>query len=52
MSETGARDVDPVLPEQPVDDTDVAWGEGRQPGEQDQDDLERLLEDRPPHYDR
>ena len=52
MSETDDWDAEPVLPEQTRDDTDAAWGEHRQPGEQDQDDLERLLDDRPPHHDR
>ncbi|MGH8836763.1 MAG: hypothetical protein ACRDWG_17460 [Actinomycetes bacterium] len=52
MSETDDWDEEPVLPEQTVDDTDAAWGEGRESREQDQDDLERLLEDRPPHHDR
>jgi len=52
MSETDDWDWDlPVLPEQTADDTDAAWGE-RRPAEQDEDDLERLREERPPHYDR
>ena len=52
MSETDDWDAEPVLPEQTRDDTDAAWGEHHQPDEQDQDDLELLLGDRPPHYDR
>ncbi|WP_202637998.1 hypothetical protein [Bailinhaonella thermotolerans] len=34
----------PVLPDQTLDDTDAGWGEHAQ------DNLERLLEDRPPHW--
>lgn len=52
MSESDDWDVEQVLPEQTADDTDAAWGEHRQSAEQEQDDLERLLEDRPPHHDR
>ena len=53
MSDASDRDWDiPVLPDQTTDDTDSAWGEGGRSDEPDQDDLERLLEDRPPHYDR
>jgi hypothetical protein len=37
----------PVLPQQSTDETDVGWGE--QP---EQDDDERLRQDRPPHWDR
>lgn len=37
----------PVLPLQSQDETDVGWGE--QP---EQDDDERLRQDRPPHWDR
>ena len=37
----------PVLPLQSRDETDVGWGE--QP---EQDDDERLRQDRPPHWDR
>jgi len=52
MSDTDNWDRDiPVLPDQTADDTDAAWGEDRTSGQQDQEDLERLLEDRPPHYD-
>jgi hypothetical protein len=40
-------DDDPVLPEQSRDDTDLGWGER---ASQDDDD-ERLLRDRPPHWD-
>lgn len=35
----------PVLPEQTADDTDRGWGE-RESGNDD-----RLIEDRPPHWD-
>ena len=38
-------DDDPVLPEATTDDTDRGWGE--RPGSND----DRLLEDRPPHWD-
>jgi hypothetical protein len=34
----------PVLPDQTGDDTDLGWGE------READDIERLLEDRPPHW--
>jgi hypothetical protein len=36
----------PVLPAQSREDTDVGWGEYR-----DRDDDDRLLRDRPPHWD-
>jgi hypothetical protein len=36
----------PVLPAQSREDTDVGWGEYREG-----DDDERLLRDRPPHWD-
>jgi hypothetical protein len=36
----------PILPAQSSEDTDVGWGEYR---ERDNDD--RLLRDRPPHWD-
>ncbi|MGH3739174.1 MAG: hypothetical protein ACRDT6_26785 [Micromonosporaceae bacterium] len=35
----------PILPDQTADDTARGWGESRQPNDQ------RLLEDRPPHWD-
>ena len=38
-------DEEPVLPDQTDDDTDLGWGES---GARDDD---RLLDDRPPHYD-
>jgi hypothetical protein len=38
-------DDDVLLPEQTTDDTDHGWGE--RPGSND----ERLLEERPPHWD-
>ncbi|KWW98990.1 hypothetical protein [Carbonactinospora thermoautotrophica] len=34
----------PLLPEQTSDDTDAGWGD------REQDDLERLLRERPPHH--
>jgi hypothetical protein len=37
---------EPVLPERSFEDTDAAWGD--RPGP---DDDERLLADRPPHWD-
>jgi hypothetical protein len=36
----------PVLPTQSREDTDVGWGEYRE-----RDDDDRLLRDRPPHWD-
>ncbi|HSZ39386.1 MAG TPA: hypothetical protein VK817_05465 [Trebonia sp.] len=36
----------PPRPEQSFEDTDAAWGEYREP-----DDDERLNRDRPPHWD-
>lgn len=36
----------PVIPEKSFEDTDVAWGDYREP-----DDNERLNRDRPPHWD-
>ncbi|MEU9884439.1 hypothetical protein AB0M95_19155 [Sphaerisporangium sp. NPDC051017] len=36
----------PVLPDQTSDDTDSGWGEWRS-----SDDVSRLLEERPPHWD-
>jgi hypothetical protein len=38
-------DDQPVLPDQTRDDTDSGWGE------RDSHNDDRLLEDRPPHYD-
>jgi hypothetical protein len=38
-------DDQPVLPDQTRDDTDSGWGE------RDSRNDDRLLEDRPPHYD-
>jgi hypothetical protein len=35
----------PVLPDQTGDDTDLGWGEAKT------DDVARLLEERPPHWD-
>jgi hypothetical protein len=39
-----------VLPDQTFDDTDEGWGD-RSGGERDRDSEERLLADRPPHWD-
>jgi hypothetical protein len=40
---------EPLLPDQTSDDTDAGWGE--QPPADDED-VRRLREERPPHYDR
>jgi len=40
-----SRDPEPVLPEQSREDTDAAWGERLQAGD------DRLERDRPPHWD-
>ncbi|HEU5034322.1 MAG TPA: hypothetical protein VFT62_06140 [Mycobacteriales bacterium] len=42
------RDDEPVLPEQTRDDTDVGWGDDRR---SEDDDLRRLLDERPPHHE-
>ncbi len=39
----------PVLPESTRDDTDEGWRSG---DERPDDDVQRLLEERPPHHDR
>jgi hypothetical protein len=39
-------DDEPLLPEQTRDDTDAGWGEGPDSGAD-----ERLLAERPPHWD-
>ncbi len=39
---------DEPLPSQTTDDTDVGWGED---GGDDNDDVRRLLDERPPHYE-
>jgi hypothetical protein len=39
-----------VLPDQTLDDTDEGWG-GRYDTERDRDSEERLIADRPPHWD-
>jgi hypothetical protein len=44
MSESGAEPTEAV-PDQSTDDTDAGWGELP-----DEDDDERLLRDKPPHY--
>jgi hypothetical protein len=38
---------EPVLPTQSSEDTDIGWGDYREP-----DDDERLRGDRPPHWER
>ena len=38
---------DDLLPEQTTDDTDAGWG---QRPEDDEDDLQRLRDERPPHH--
>jgi len=40
--------VSEALPEQSADDTSAGWGE--RPDERDPDDLDRFLEERPPHH--
>jgi hypothetical protein len=39
-----------VLPDQTLDDSDEGWGDRH--GYDDRDSEERLLADRPPHWDR
>lgn len=39
-----------VLPDQTLDDTDEGWGD-RSGGRGDRDSEERLLADRPPHWE-
>jgi len=41
-----ALDSRPLLPDRSVDETDVGWGERPQDNDRD-----RLLRDRPPHWD-
>ncbi len=50
---TGPGDDEPVLPDQTADDTDAGWGEGRdrEDGTGGRDDDERLLRERPPHWE-
>jgi hypothetical protein len=36
----------PVLPSRSIDETDIGWGDRRDP-----DDEDRYLRDRPPHWD-
>jgi hypothetical protein len=40
-----------VLPDQTLDDTDDGWGDRLNSEDQDRDSEERLLADRPPHWD-
>jgi hypothetical protein len=47
MSESQGED-DAVLPDQTTDDTDRGWGE--QADHADDDDDERLLREKPPHW--
>jgi hypothetical protein len=42
---------EPLLPDQSADDTDVGWGDERDEAARDEDDVRRLEDDRPPHYD-
>ena len=44
------RPDDEPLPEQTTDDTDLGWGED--PSRDDDADVQRLLDERPPHHDR
>jgi len=39
---------DDPLPDQTVDDTDVGWGDDAPSA--DEDDVRRLLDERPPHH--
>ncbi|WP_345634198.1 hypothetical protein [Rugosimonospora acidiphila] len=43
--EVDLEDGEPMLPEQTRDDTDRGWGEHHESND------DRLLEDRPPHWD-
>jgi hypothetical protein len=45
MSQPGPE---PTLPDQSVDDTDRGWGEHAD--ERDPHDVQRFLEERPPHH--
>jgi len=44
----GPADDEPVLPEQTRDDTDGAWGDRP---EEDREDDDRFLRERPPHWE-
>jgi hypothetical protein len=41
---------DEVLPEQTSDDTDRGWGDDRGERKEREDDDERILRERPPHW--
>ena len=43
----GEPDDKPALPAQSEDEAGIGWGEAPEP-----DDVERLRQDRPPHWDR
>jgi hypothetical protein len=43
-------DDDGVLPDQTRDDTDVGWGDDVRRDAEDDEDLRRLLDERPPHH--
>jgi hypothetical protein len=43
--EVDLDDEQAILPDQTADDTDVGWGERRRTND------DRLLDDRPPHWD-
>ena len=43
---------EPTLPDTTSDERDVGWGDDMAHGDPDEaDEDQRLLEDRPPHYD-
>ena len=42
---------EPTLPPAP-DDSDVGWGGATSPADEDEENLRRLLDERPPHHDR
>lgn len=46
MSDNGREMTEPVLPDQTRDDTDEGWREDVD------DDVRRLVAERPPHHDR
>jgi hypothetical protein len=41
---------DEPIPEQTTDDTDVGWGDDPR-GAGEEDDVRRLLDERPPHHE-
>lgn len=48
MSEHSPEDIEPVLPDRTSDETDVGWGEDREPSADD--DVRRLTDELPPHH--